>query len=560
MYCVDDSTYSYANICSAPSNPNFTVGFGAGGGSGARQLYVEYGGSATSFGSNMSSYLNRWTHIAVVRQSGTVTAYQNGVSLGSVSKSASVGSTANLYLLRNSGDSGMDFRGYISNFRITKSAVYTSNFTPSTIPFTTTSQGATSCQLLTFQDNRFKDNSSNASTVTPSGSTAVQAFSPFAPTAAYDTAVVGGSGYFDGTGDYLSAGTNSAFAFGTGDFTIECWIYLTGSNVNYRSIVSTRSSAGSGSGWVLATDASGSIYIYSNAFLVQASSAIVPNTWYHVAVCRASGTTTLYLNGVSKSTSTTARDYTDSGLAISNDPYVSGEVWQGYITGMRLVKGTAVYTAAFTPPTAPPTAITNTSLLLNYTNSGIYDSTAKNVLETVGNAQVSTTQAKWGTTSMYFDGTGDSLKGKLNNAIGGGDYTIEGWLYTGASGARYIFDMRETSQYLGAFTVGTTLYVNIGTTLDISATTSYPQNTWVHFAMVRSGSATNNTSVFLGGSRITQVTDTTNYSIIPTLYVGNDNTGAYSWSGYIDDFRITKGYARYSGSTYTPPAAAFPLL
>jgi hypothetical protein len=119
--------------------------------------------------------------------------------------------------------------------------------------------------------------------------------------------------------------------------------------------------------------------------------------------------------------------------------------------------------------------------------------------------------------------------------------------------------MRETSQYLGAFTVGTTLYVNIGTTLDIVATTSYPQNTWVHFAMVRSGSASNNTSIFLGGSRVTQVTDTTNYSIVPTLYVGNDNTSSYSWNGYIDDFRITKGYARYSGSTYTPPAAAFPL-
>jgi hypothetical protein len=160
---------------------------------------------------------------------------------------------------------------------------------------------------------------------------------------------------------------------------------------------------------------------------------------------------------------------------------------------------------------------------------------------------------------MYFDGTGDSLKGKLNNAIGGGDYTIEGWLYTGASGARYIFDMRETSQYLGAFTVGTTLYVNLGTTLDIVASTSFTQNAWVHFAIVRSGSSTNNTSVFLSGSRVLQTTDTTNYSIVPTLYIGNDNTGSYSWNGYIDDFRITKGYARYSGSTYAVPTAAFPL-
>ena len=48
----------------------------------------------------------------------------------------------------------------------------------------------------------------------------------------------------------------------------------------------------------------------------------------------------------------------------------------------------------------------NVKYIGNFTNAGIFDSAAKNDLETVGNAQVSTTQAKWGTTSMAFDGTG----------------------------------------------------------------------------------------------------------------------------------------------------------
>jgi hypothetical protein len=489
---------------------------------------------------------NQWNHIAFVRQSGGQTnLYVNGTSVLSWTSSVNYGNDT--FVIAGSG--AFPFPGYISNLRVVKgTAVYTSSFTPSTTPLT----AITNTSLLTCQSNRFVDNSASPLTLTVSGTPSVQAFSPFAPTAAYDAAVVGGSGYFDGTGDYLNS-TITAVS----DFTVECWAYFT---TAASKTILTIGDGSATSGFELYTNSASYIVMGNATGSVSTNpTTLKPNQWYHFAATRSGSTITAYVNGVSIGTANMGSTTLATTIRVGVEFYSStlAQYFTGYIGSLRV--SSTVRTGLTTLPTAPYTSDANTVYLLNYTNSGIYDSTAKNVLETVGNAQVSTTQAKWGTTSMYFDGTGDSLKGKLNNAIGGGDYTIEGWLYTGASGARYIFDMRETSQYLGAFTVGTTLYVNIGTTLDISATTSYPQNTWVHFAMVRSGSATNNTSVFLGGSRITQVTDTTNYSIIPTLYVGNDNTGAYSWSGYIDDFRITKGYARYSGSTYTVPAAAFPL-
>ena len=73
------------------------------------------------------------------------------------------------------------------------------------------------------------------------------------------------------------------------------------------------------------------------------------------------------------------------------------------------------------------------------TNGAIYDSSMMNDLETVGNAQISTSVKKYGTGSMYFDGTGDWLVGVVNPNLGfsSGNFTIEGWAYVTSIGATY---------------------------------------------------------------------------------------------------------------------------
>jgi len=551
MYCTDDSgSRAFAGL---PGAGVLTISMTSGS-SGARQPYMEFGGSGTLF-TAFSNYLNKWTHVAFVRSSGTVTVYQNGTALSSASKSAAFPNCANLYLARLPTDTSQDFIGYFSNYRICKSAVYTSTFTPSTIPLTTTSQGATSCQLLTFQDNRFKDNSSNASTVTPSGSTSVQAFGPFAPALQWTPDVVGGSGYFDGSGDSIVAASNAAFALGTGDFSIECWIYFVGT------------AAGGGlSGEFFGSTTNGAVVLrYKTGTLaisrantaddMSASLTLTVNQWYHICATRTGTTGGLYVNGTRVATNTS---YTVS-YAQGDMQVIAGT--NGYLSNCRLIKGANPYGtgSSLTLPTAPVTAITNTSLLLNYTNAGIYDSAAKNVLETVGNAQVSTTQAKFGTTSMYFDGTGDWLliPDSPNLQLGTGDFTIEGWVYLSATGVAYGIISK------GAASTGWSVNVTSGNKLQFSYTataltgaTSLAATTWYYFAVVRSGSATGNLKVYLNGSVDATsggaVTD--NFNQTNGLYVGADRVAGSALNGYLDEVRVTK-YAR----TITTPTAAFPI-
>ena len=102
-------------------------------------------------------------------------------------------------------------------------------------------------------------------------------------------------------------------------------------------------------------------------------------------------------------------------------------------------KGTAVYTANFTPPTAPLTPTASTTLLINGVNAGAYDATAINDMETVGDAKVSATQAKYGTTSVYFDGSGDNLSmpSAPSMNFGTGNWTIECWVYVSTRTTNY---------------------------------------------------------------------------------------------------------------------------
>jgi hypothetical protein len=233
---------------------------------------------------------------------------------------------------------------------------------------------------------------------------------------------------------------------------------------------------------------------------------------------------------------------------------------------VRAVKGTAVYTGTsnITVPTSPLTAISGTSVLANFTNAGIFDNAQCNNLETVGNAQVSTSVVKYNTGSMAFDGTGDwlTMPNSKGLYIGSGDFTIEGWLYLNALGSVRAIVSQFNSGGTGP---GWTLYTKTTNVLEfyggsgtvtVTGTTAISATTWTHFAVVRSGSTI---TIYVNGVAGGSATNSSFSDDTTALgYVGGRaDSSSLALNGYIDDLRITKGYARYIGN-FTPPIARFP--
>ena len=171
-------------------------------------------------------------------------------------------------------------------------------------------------------------------------------------------------GVFNGSTQYLSLAANSVFAFGTGDFTLEAWVYLT---VNAGSrLVTTRLSGGGASGtwsWSLSPTSMSFTEVVSGEPGPGATFASILNQWTHLAACRQSGTTRLFVNGTQVASAAQTTNFSNSSypLYIATSP--SENFIGGYVSNLRIVKGTAVYTGNFTPPGSNLTTVTNTVLL-----------------------------------------------------------------------------------------------------------------------------------------------------------------------------------------------------
>lgn len=509
--------------------------------------------------------LNTWYHCAITRASGTVRIFVNGVLEASVTNTTNYSATPIVSIGSNKPlDANWPFYGNISNLRVVKgTALYTGNFTPSTTPLTAVS----GTSLLCCQDNRFIDNSANNFTLTPYGNVSVTPFSPFAPSAAYSTAVNGGSGYFDGSGDYLVTPNTDFSSLGTANFTCELFVYITDPGTGTRCFfqLSTNSAGvnpSTSNSIAINTNRVAGFEAYCGNGSLYVTSAIQKNRWYHLALVRNSGTTTLYVDGVALGTRADSVSYSCGYAAIGAAYDAAIQTMFGYIANVRFLKGTALYTSNFTPPTAPLTAITNTSLLLNFTNAGIYDNAMMNDLETVGNAQISTGVKKYGTGSLDFTGSGDHLLVPSSVFKFGTttDFTVEFWLYTTTNNRTY-------DQFIGQWdTPNTFQFSNIGQQVAVQdpggivtfgvSMSSIPINTWVHIAYSRAGTSL---KLFINGvgytaSRNVDISPNLNYPVgIGKVYPQNN----YDMNGYIDDLRITKGYARYTAN-FTPPTQAFP--
>ena len=204
-------------------------------------------------------------------------------------------------------------------------------------------------------------------------------------------------------------------------------------------------------------------------------------------------------------------------------------------------------------------------MLLNFTNASIIDNTMKNNLETVDDAQIDTSIKKFGTGSMQFDGTGDGLILPNSPALvmGSGNWTIEFFMYYDNSSFtdyRTIIDQRNSAHDEIAIAIyfdganSLDFYTDGGMKADIP-TSSMSVRTFHHIALVKNGSTT---KFYLDGTATgtSDTSDTRSYIVAGDTHIGERYSNAQYFLGYLDDFRITKGVARYI-SDFTAPTKSF---
>jgi hypothetical protein len=344
---------------------------------------------------------------------------------------------------------------------------------------------------------------------------------------------------------------------GSGDFTIEYWLYPT-SFYNYISVFSTTRGS---TGLSVGTQSAAQLVLYSSGGeTLRGTTAMKVNAWNHCAFTRSGTTMRGYLNGVLDATGTSSVNFSATASAIGSLDH-SSEFTTGYISDLRVVSGTALYTGStLTVPTAPLTAVSGTRLLLNMTNAGIFDNAQMNDLETVGNAQVSTSVVKYGTGSMAFDGSGDYLVGRTTDLLSfnTGDFTVEMWVYPNSvAGNIVLIDTRSSGTDSGwAFYINSSSKLALFTSNAdrITAGSALSASTWTHVVLARSGSTL---AIYMNGVQSATATYSTTMTCPGRISIASGFDNAAPLNGYIDDLRITKGVARYI-STFTPPIARMP--
>lgn len=357
----------------------------------------------TAISSNITLTPGTWNHFAFVFSGTTYTMYFNGVNVGTGSY-ATLYTGTGVYSVGANPSGGGPLNGYMSNVRVViGTEVYTANFTPPTSPLT----AITGTTLLSCNSYNFNDTSSNKFAATVTNTPAIKHYSPFGNS--YTQITTGGSCYLNGS-SYVSGNGGNAVTQFAGSFTTESWVYLTSFPTDSEIIYNWTSGNASQCSYIMRITNTGNLQIVygmggSNVQLNASSGTIILNSWNHVAVTRNSSNLINYwINGVKDSVSTSVSGtFNQSGIGITFGCDGSYFI-NGYLADVRINNTTAIYTANFTPPTAPITAVSGTNMLLNFQNGGILDEICNEPI-VLTNVTTSTIKPSNALGSMSFNGT-----------------------------------------------------------------------------------------------------------------------------------------------------------
>ena len=526
---------------------------------------------------------NQWYHVAVTRNSGTVKLFIDGVEQGSLSFSSAM-PTNNDLIIGASNASGQYFPGYLDDIRILNGyAKYTADFVAPTsavgtsvsetvndltrlyLPFDgtlgSTSVPSSEVSLYLPYDSDLNDDSSNGHTASVGGSAAIS--STQSKFGSYSL-------YLDGSDDRISYGDHPSFEFGSGDFTMEAFIYPT--NLSHHGlakvILGKFSGQGSNMGFVFAVSSTNYLqFFYSTTggdvvgYFTSSTTQITTNQWYHVAVTRKGNTGYLFVDGNLETTFSFTSSIANVGThllvgaATSYGGGTPGGLFAGYIDDIRIIKGTALYVSSFTAPTsALGTSATAQTFLGGFEDEARNHGVTKN-----GDATLNTSVKKFGTSSLYLDGTGDYLKvssGSEFQDFNSKPFTIEGFFYC-------TDDSTDSHNIIMSTGTGTNNW-NIaikpddknfqlydGTTRNTTGV--WTVNTWHHFAVCFDGFTLRQ---FIDGTQIRSESYSNLTSSNADMDIGrHGGTDSSYFEGYLDDLRIIKGHAKYTAN-FTAPTSA----
>ena len=519
---------------------NDTNGYG-------RLIFYDTGYRDTT--STTPAALNQWSHLALVKDGSTATLYLNGKSIATRGSLGSLrNSTAPLTIGANSSGSH-PFQGYVADARfVVGSTLYTTNFTPPAAPLS----AVTNTQLLVQASPSVYDASGGESKLDLNGN---------AQSSTAQTKNASSSMYFDGSGDYATTTTNDVYTYGTGDFTIDAWVYITSNPGNYAYILGQGGTVGSSASFGIYIQ-SGVFKVYNNAVVITGTTSYSLNTWHHVVLTRGDGKLSLFLDGsLEGSTSNTNNITTGSTMG----PTIGGWIepgdtgyFTGYIEDLRITKGLSRY--PFIPTQETLTAVSNTKLLTAHSETITDGSTSSHTVTTYGDAAVSNFAPAANMKSIYLDGTGDylTIAGSTDFAMASNDFTIEFWYYpTSISSSHNIHDQRTTDSqavpWIGLHSNGYFYYYVSGANRIAGNTGSVTANKWYHVAISR---VSGTTRLFVNGSQAgSDYSDSTSYAQGGTLYIGKRYTGtALHPIGYLSNYRIVNGTGVYANS-FTPPTS-----
>jgi len=346
----------------------------------------------------------------------------------------------------------------------------------------------------------------------------------------------GGSVLFDGDVDYLTLASSNDFNF-DGDFTIEAWIYFS-SFTTYLPIIETRSSASSTPYAFGVFDSSGYRldFLYASSARITSSSLVTPNKWTHVSVTRSSSTIRLFIDGVLDANLNSYSPAINASSSLRIGSIVDPIYFSGHISNLRILKGTALYTSNFTPPTGPLEAIDDT-VLLTCQGGAITDNGPSSHAITVNN------DAKAITASAFeFDGSNNYVSVSNSNSLNPLTNTLICWAKSNtATWNEYGFLMSKRDVFIMHPNISSTsvsYYYNLNNTWVARTITVNNIQQWNMYACSWDGTTL---SAYLNGNLISSGVETGSLNTADTgvLEIGKDDGyGSRVFNGNISQVLI----------------------